>query len=90
MRHLGVLAQAAAVSLAQAQSTNTSAAENHEDQFPVAWIWGASGVFLGILLLYMAPRIFSVSVEDAAPDIRESDSESGSAVARERYRMSRR
>ena len=48
-------------------NTNTTTIEG-SDVFPVAWIWGASGALLFVLLLYTAPRILSVSVEEVSDE----------------------
>lgn len=43
-------------------ATNTTMDEVEE--FPFVWIWAASGALLGVLLLYSAPRLFSITVEE--------------------------
>lgn len=48
-------------------NTNTTNSEE-SDVFPVTWIWGASGALLFVLLLYTAPRILSVSVEEVSDE----------------------
>lgn len=48
-------------------NTNTTNSEEF-DVFPVTWIWGASGALLFVLLLYTAPRILSVSVEEVSDE----------------------